>query len=103
VMQTVVSQRPDDRRDVRLVGTLFANTRPWPSARAGRISDIANACRQGVRWAAAASSLRARLASRPALMILDEPTAGMDVEDGGLLERNQQTPSVADVLFATHY
>ena len=92
---------------VRLTSTLFASSRPIREVleRAG-IADIANhlvgKCsggqQQRLRFALA-------LISDPALMILDEPTAGMDVEG----RRDFWKAIRADaqrgrtVLFATHY
>jgi len=92
---------------VRLTGTLFANSRPVAEVleRAG-ISDIANRLvgkcsggqQQRLRFALA-------LLPDPALMILDEPTAGMDVEgrrDFWNAIRNDAERG-RTVLFATHY
>jgi ABC-2 type transport system ATP-binding protein len=92
---------------VRLISTLFANPRPVGEVleRAG-IKDIAHRqvgkCsggeQQRLRFALA-------LVPDPALMVLDEPTAGMDVEG----RRDFWTAIRADagrgrtILFATHY
>jgi len=92
---------------VRLTGTLFVNSRPVAEVleRAG-ITDIANRLvgrcsggqQQRLRFALA-------LLPDPALMILDEPTAGMDVEgrrDFWSAIRNDAERG-RTVLFATHY
>jgi len=92
---------------VRLVGTLFANSRPVAEVleRAG-ITDIAD---RMVGKASGGQQQRLRFALAllpdPALMILDEPTAGMDVEgrrDFWSAIR-QDAERGRTVLFATHY
>jgi ABC-2 type transport system ATP-binding protein len=92
---------------VRLTATLFARSRPVPevleragiAAIAGRlVGKCSGGEQQRLRFALA-------LLSDPALMVLDEPTAGMDVEGRhdfwtairGDAERGRT------VLFATHY
>jgi ABC-2 type transport system ATP-binding protein len=92
---------------VRLTGTLFANSRPVAEVldRAG-ISEIADRMvgkcsggqQQRLRFALA-------LLPDPALMILDEPTAGMDVEGRRDFWHAIRTDAVRGrtVLFATHY
>ena len=92
---------------VRLVGTLFANSRPVAEVleRAGitAIADrLVGRCsggqQQRLRFAIA-------LLPDPALMILDEPTAGMDVEGRRdfWTSIRQDAERGRTVLFATHY
>ena len=92
---------------VRLTGTLFANSRPVAEVldRAG-ITEIADRMvgkcsggqQQRLRFALA-------LLPDPALMILDEPTAGMDVEGRRDFWNAIRTDAERGrtVLFATHY
>ncbi len=95
------------RETVRLTATLFPNARPVPEVldRAGitEIGDrLVGKCsggqQQRLRFALA-------LLSEPDLMLLDEPTAGMDVEGrrefwGAI---RQDTALGRTVMFATHY